>query len=51
MSIDTDQQSEDWDRQIRFKREKDVRTKLSKLNKQENRIDSVKFDLKKGIEY
>ena len=48
MSRDTAQLWEDWDRQVRFKREKEVRAELTKLNKENGKINSTKFNLKKG---
>ena len=38
MSLDTAQLWEDWDRQVRFKRENEVICQLTKLNKEVGKI-------------
>ena len=46
MELDTAQLWEDWDRQNRYKHDKDIRVEM-KVNNQEGKINSVKFNFKK----
>ena len=47
MYLDIAQFWEHWDRQVRFKREKEVRAKLIKLNRQQYKMSSINFNMMK----
>ena len=43
MALDTAQLFEEWDRQVRFKNEKDIRTRLAELNTKSRKTNSVRL--------